>query len=239
MRKLMVVVFVVVGIVSVGYSYEMPEDVKRFLDNYVKDSTADGGRFLRYKKEGIIPASVQFNDLRLRALQVYYFKMIFLDETSLNEYPDTVALSEIIMPTNQWRVLVMAHNKPLYEFMLVRRNGELRFSGGSFPSPGSSFRCSMWEPLLESYPESTGINPVFVIADPFRSGFNSGFLYFPQKGPRKVYYIKRGYGKPERDTLAALFSGSIKDLDDSKKFIAHRRKYKQPPKAPKLKNGGQ
>jgi len=215
----MVVVFVAVSIVSVGYSYEMPDDVKRFLDNYVKDSMANDERFLRFKKEGIVPKSVKIKDLRLRALQVYDFNPnIFLDE-----YPDTVALSEIIRPTNIWRVLVMAHNKPLYQLLLERRDGKLRFTSSSFPSPGSAYKNPMWISLLETYPESTGINPVFVSTDlVFLPSFGRGyrFLYFQQKGPRKVHYIKRG----ETDPLSTLFTGSMENLDDSRIFIEYCRK---------------
>ena len=227
MRKCIVSVLLVIGIAAVGHAQEMPIEIKNFLDNYIKDSTAKYGP-LEYKKRGIIPKSIQIKDLRLRAIQVYGFKMFSLDEISLVEYSDTVDFSEIIMPTNRWRILVMAHSKPLYEFWVEKRDGKLEFGGSSFPSPGSSFECPMWEPLLEIYPESTGINPVFVTTFPSFMLYNRGinFLYFKQKGSRKVHYIKRTYGKPEKDTLATLFNGSMENLDDSRKLLAYRRKQK-------------
>jgi len=226
----MVVAFLVIGMVSAGYGYELEADVKRFLDNYVKDSTAKWGP-LEYKRRGIIPDSIQIKELRLRALQVYCVKY----GISFDKHPDTIAFSEIIGPTNRWRVLVMAHNKPLYELLLEKKDGKLEFGGASFPSPGSSYRNLMWISLLESYPESTGINPVFVTTELLpETGFHRGdrFLYFPQKGPRSVHYIKRGYAQ-KTDTLATLFTGSIENLDDSRKYVEYRKKQKPSPKIPK------
>jgi len=237
----MVVAFLVIGMVSAGYGYELEADVKRFLDNYVKDSTADNGRFLRYKKMGIIPASVELKDLRFRAIQIYGFKILPLDEISLAEYPDTVALSEIIWPTDQWLVLVMAHNKPLYTLELVRRgDGGLEFIGAGVPTPGHSYQHPMWISLLKYYPESTGINPVLVTTLPFLGpAFLHGdrFLYFPQKGPRKIYHIS--HGRRRAGPPPPQFTGSMENLDDSKKFIAHSRKHKRSPKALEIEDGGQ
>jgi hypothetical protein len=77
----------------------------------------------------------------------------------------------------------------------------------------------LWEPLLETYPESTGINPILVTTNTSGRALSFGddgdwFLYFKQKGPRRVHYVKRSLERPNAE-LEALFSSSIRTLDDS------------------------
>gem|GEM_PF-6826012 len=202
------------GVVCSGYAQQdLPIEIRNFLENYVKDSTAKWGP-LKYKRRGTIPDSIQIKDLRLRALQIYRFKDIYL-----NEYPDTIALDEVIEPDILWRVLVMAHNKPLYELMLNNKTGEPRITEATFPTPiGSELRSNIWGPLLKAYPESTGINPILI-----GSSKNHSFLYFKQKGPRKIYYCNRRDGK-KHDSLDSLFTASIETLDDSRKLINWKKR---------------
>jgi len=228
MRKLMIFAFLLAAATGWGYAQlrETPEAVRAFLENYTNDST-ERQYFLSTKGFGSIPDSVQLKDLSVRAIEAYYVK-----SDSIDMYPDTVPLSEIIRPMGLWLVLVMAHNKPLYQQFLGYNGMEQpRTIGGTFPSPGSDLKNPMWLSLLETYPQSTGINPVLVqikdkniifnVGNNFAGGNN--FLYFKQLGPRKIYYIK-----PEMpwlgDTLKTLFSGSIRTLDDSKKLVEFLKK---------------
>jgi hypothetical protein len=207
--------FAVVLAAGGGYAQEMPEEIKAFLDNYLKSST-NFMRPLDLKNRGVIPASVELKDIRVRAFQVYEFKGI-----SFNDYPDNVALNEIIFPTFLWRVLVIAHNKPLYDFWLNNKTGEPKSYMARIPSPGSEFKSDLWGPLLKVYPESTGIKPVLV-----SFGLSQGFtqqhylLYFPQLGSRKIYNGHK-YGFSSIDTL---LSASIETLDDSKTLIKYLKK---------------
>jgi hypothetical protein len=184
------------------------------LDNYLKDSTAKWGP-LGYKKRGVIPAVVQIQSLKLKILTLHSIK-----DVALNEYPSTVALSELIEPNGWWHILVMAHNKPLYELILSNRTGIPRFIRAAVPYPiGSEFKDNIWTPLLKAYPESSGINPTLVISS-CRCNNRSDhyFLYFKQKGSRKIYYCdKRDYA----NTFDSLFTASIETLDDSKILIDH------------------
>ena len=181
------------------------------MDNYVKDSTEQRWGPLRRKEEGVIPATMPIRELRFRALQIYVFK-----EASLNEYPDDVALSEVIEPNGLWRILVTAQNQPRYELMLDNRTGKPKIVRTTIffaKAPDSIINSgSTWGPLLMAYPESTGINPVLLAV----RGRSGNFLYFKQLGQRKIYYIdKHGYNP----TLASLFTASIETLDDSKKLV--------------------
>jgi hypothetical protein len=122
----------------------------------------------------------------------------------------------------QWRVLIMAHNKPLYQITVVNwDDGEIKFLMGA-----STYDKDLWDPLLEAYPESTGINPILVTTDKTPLGFGDigdWFLYFKQKGPRKVHYVKREW-TPRNVELETMFSTSIKNLDDSRKFVRYKKR---------------
>jgi hypothetical protein len=206
------------GAVSGGYAQlrETPKEVKVFLGNYIKDSTAKWGP-LHAKGREYFADSIQIKDLRVRAVEVYMIKPVSFDAIS-----DTVPLSEIISPTGLWRVLVMARGKPLYELhMEYAGTGTPRYFQASYPNPGESFNVEMWNSLLDAYPESTGINPVFVTLDFAKAHLGNfylgdNFLYFRQKGPRQIHYLEPRWGN---DTLKTLFPGSIKNLDDSKKIV--------------------
>ena len=52
-------------------------------------------------------------------------------------------------------------------------------------------------------------------------GKEERFLYFRQKGPGKICYIKPGYSG---DDLSALFSGSMENLDDSRVLMDYWKK---------------
>ena len=221
MRRLVILACLVVGMAGAGDAREMPAEVRRVLDNYTKDSTVRLG-LLHVKRGGLIDESIQLKDLRLRAIEVYWVKR----DIPIDAYPDTIAFSEIIEPIGFWRVLVMAHNKPLYELVLRVEATGPRFFSASYPARGSSFRCPMWEPLLKAYPEPTEINPIFVTTAPLRLGyFSEGdhFLYFEQKGPRKIYYIQYESDE-EEDRLTRILPGSMETLNDSRKLMEHWKK---------------
>jgi hypothetical protein len=75
----------------------------------------------------------------------------------------------------------------------------------------------MWNSVLKAYPESAGINPVIVSR--WNGSSMDSFLYFKQKGPRKIFFF-HGWN----DTLNSMFTASIETLDDSKKLIEYWKK---------------
>jgi hypothetical protein len=207
MRKLIVAAVFVASVAGGGYAQEMSVEIQRFLDNYTIDSTADWGplHLRRY-----IPDSVRIEDLRFRTLQPYVFKR----GISFNDYPDTVALSELIEPGIVWRVLVMAHGEPIYELHLVNRAGGLRVQQANI----AHRQHIIWGPLLEAYPEPTDINPVLFVYYNELGGREHFFLYFEQLGPRKIHYSS---GAELNPTFDSLFTASIGSLDDSRILIRY------------------
>jgi hypothetical protein len=213
MSKMTVVaMFVVCVLAGWGHAQEMPPEVKAFLDNYTKDSTSRRGP-LDLKKDGIIPDWVQNKDLRLRVIQEYLFN----SDINLHALPDTVAFSEVIMPSNRWYVAVMAHDMTFCELILgLYKNGKPRFTH-LIPAPKGLSKHHVWGPLLKAYPESTGINPVLVKWPPY----GHFFLYFKQFGPRKIYRCDRRFPSD----LDSLLPSSIETLDDSKHLIKYNKEY--------------
>jgi hypothetical protein len=212
MRKFTFWILFVIGVAGSGYAQNMPKKVKRFLDNYTNDSMGYMGP-LHARERGRLGDSVKIKDLKVeKVVEIYQFKHIFL-----NAYPDTVPFFEIIEPTGYWFVLITAHGKPLYELVLDNTQEEPVFIVMSSLPPGGGF---MWKPLLDSYTESMG-KPVYFSRFGFLFGHREHFLYFKQKGPRKIFYIGNGVGG---DPLRPLFSESINDLDDSKLLIEYWKK---------------
>jgi hypothetical protein len=217
MLKRYVFVFLSLGMTGLCHAQsDMPKEVSRIVDNYLKDSTAHFGPLSAQKSGYFSRDSVQIKDLRVeRVLRHYKIKHIFLDA-----YPDTVPLSEIIEPSGIWTILITAHNKPLYEISLdeTKEKPTLISMGGPV---GGSYFGDMWEALIKTYPKSTGINPVFFSQSGWIFfGPEERFLYFKQKGPRKIYYIKTGRG----GELSELLPGSMEELDDSKVLMEYWKK---------------
>jgi hypothetical protein len=206
MKKLIFFAFLMIGVAGVGHTQEVPKEIERFLENYTKDSMVEGGP-LYAKKSRFLSDTVKIKDVRVgRVLQGYKFKHIFLDE-----YPDTVAFSEIIEPSGRWFVLITVRDKPAYELWLRldKITGKTIYVGmAEISSDGN-----VWEALAKAYPASTGINPIYIPM------FNNPYLlYFKQLGPRKLCYYSDGV-KDER--LAGLLPGSIGKLGDSRRYVEY------------------
>jgi hypothetical protein len=193
---------------------EMPKEVRAFLDNYLKDSTAKWGP-AQFKGRDCFDDSIQIKILNVRAIEVYGII------SPLDAYPDSVPLRDIIKPSGHWNVVVMAHNKVLYTLTLINTDGKTKVRSAGLFTP-SSCKDNILTRLSEAYPESAGINPVFVNVDYLSHRFEPDkgdqFFYFPQKGPRKIYFVGSGNTNAEK-ALRALFPGTLENLDDSQKLI--------------------
>ena len=195
---------------------ELPVEVRRFLENYTKDSTAQWGPIDARSAGRFSSESVRIKDLRVgRVIEIYQLRHTFLDK-----YPDTVPFSEIIESTKHWLVLITAYNQPLYELLLRNPGGKPEFFGMR-SLPIGSRRREMWDLLLKGYPEATKINPIFFSRFGFTVGSREAIFYFPQKGPRKIYFIGPRF---DEDPLNTLLSNSINVLDDSKILIEYWKK---------------
>jgi hypothetical protein len=113
----------------------------------------------------------------------------------------------------------MAHGKPLYQIFFNHLEGTLKpLFLTSVDSGGMHW--NMWKQLLEVYPEPAEVTPVFFSRYGPDEIDTECFLYFEQKGPRKIYYIRPGL---PNDVLVTLFPNSIAVLDDSQKLIRYWR----------------
>ena len=189
-----------------------PEMIMKFMaEKYLNDSSW----FLSHKRLGFYDEAMQFKDVRVgRMLQVYRIR-----RASLNEHPNTVPLSKIIEPTGMWEVLITANNKPIHKVEVYITAEGVRRGRRMLPSAESGGVLTGWpESLLKTYPESSGINPVFVVSD-FPE---DRFLYFEQKGPRRIYFIG-SRGSIRSDALKALLPGSMKTLNDSRILMEYWR----------------
>ncbi|MCL2219557.1 MAG: hypothetical protein FWC23_05860 [Chitinispirillia bacterium] len=185
---------------------DVPVEVALILDNYVRDSAARNGP-LDARMFGALDKSVPVSDLVVGTPVPKYMIQHFF----LNARPDTVPFYEIIEPADEWYAPVLVNGKPQYELGLHKSDdGKWEISSLSTPPVTGD---NMWDLLSEFYPESRGISPVY-----FTFG-HERYLYFPQLGPRKIYYLK--YGTVGVDPLATLFPGTIDALDDSKMVMAH------------------
>jgi len=185
---------------------DIPVEVMKILDNYISDSAAESGP-LQAQKFGFLSEQVQISDLVVgKPIPEYMFKHTFL-----SAYPDTIPFYEIIEPADEWYVPILAHGMPQYELGLKKsRSGEWGiFMVSTLPRGGDD----KWNLLSEFYPASTGINPIY-----FTFG-KERYLYFPQLGSRKIYYLK--YGFVEGDALTMVLSGAIDTLDDSRKLMEY------------------
>jgi len=185
--------------------YEVPKEITRILDNYLKDSTAEYGPLFAQEWR-FLNKSIQIKDLKVgRPIPEY-----MLRHTILDTCPDTIPFYKIIEPTGRWFLPIVAHGKPQYELGLMKfMNSWIFFSLGEVTTNDT---IGVWGPLLKAYPESTGINPILLLESRTRK-----YLYFPQIGPRKIYSIRYGYKND-------IFPGSIDTLDDSRKLIEYWKK---------------
>jgi hypothetical protein len=185
---------------------EVPAEVAMILENYLNDSTAayDLAFVRRYGRPGSFDTTTRIEDLEMgKPIPRYGFMHTFLDR-----HPDTVPLYEIIRPSDQWYVPVLANGRAIYALGLQKLHGQWEIYLKSTLPAGDN----MWELLSEFYPESSGISPVLFVY------IRQMYLYFPQLGPRMIYYLRIPI---EGDPLAMVLPGTIEELDDSSKLMRY------------------
>jgi hypothetical protein len=183
----------------------VPKEVQSIIDDYVKDSTADCG-FLFAKKWLHLDNSIESNKIRTGIpIQEFGINYSFLDTCK-----DSISFGTIILPKDIWILPICYKDKVIYEVQISKYSGSWKMVGTSELATGN-----VWEMLIKIYSDSSIIRPVLVV-----DGLNK-FLYFPQKGKRKVYYIRPGW---KNDTLATVLPGSLESLNDSKELVKYWKK---------------
>jgi hypothetical protein len=180
----------------------VPKEVKEMIDGYIQNLTAQS-------RLGILP-SWQLPDIQVGIpIEEYYIQESLLD-TCGNDLP----IRELLIPANIWTFPVRAHDKYLYYVEIAKgKDGKWDWNGAG--GLGGGGPENWWQKLRKSYPESTGINPILICDGLFK------YLYFPQKSPRNLFYIK--YGNEQFD-FARNSSNSMDSLDDSRILVPHLKK---------------
>jgi len=205
MRRQFLFPFLIVGMASWCYAQNAPKEVMEIMKNYVKDSTAEFG-FVSAKKWLLLGDSINAADIEVGIpIQQFVVKYSMLHTCS-----DSIPFNELLEPEDLWIIPIRAKGRWLYEVTLSKASGTWRFSKMNDLLPDN-----MWKQLRSAYPESTGISPVLIV-----DGL-SKYLYFSQKGSRKIFYVRPGF---QNDSLENVTPGSLNTLADSKQLVKHWKK---------------
>jgi hypothetical protein len=205
MRKQIAGILLLASMASWCYGQYAAKEVMEIMKDYVSDSTAEDG-FLSAKHwlkniESISAADIEVG----QPIQEYRIKYNMLDTCA-----DSIPFYKLLEPKDYWIFPIRTKDRYLYEVNVSKFEGKWHISGrAELPSD------NMWQQLRSAFPESTGINPMLVV-----DGL-SKYLYFKQKGLRKIYYIKPGF---QNDSLEMVTTSSMSALDDTKKLLRHWKK---------------
>jgi len=205
MRKQIAVLFLLAGMACLCHAQNVPKEVMEIMKDYVKDSTAEDG-FLTAKHWLKNSESISAADIEVGIpIQEYRIRYSMLDTCT-----DTIPFYRLLEPKDYWIFPVKSKDRYLYEVNVSKFEGKWHISGrAELPSD------NMWHQLRSAFPESSGVNPMLVV-----DGI-SKYLYFKQKGLRKIYYIKPGF---QNDSLEMVTTSSMSALDDTKKLVRHWKK---------------
>lgn len=186
------------------FAQQVPPEVQKMIDGYIKDSTADFG-FIIAKRNLGIDQSLQLADIRVgRPIEVYHIRYSLLD-TCGNDLP----VRDFTNSSNIWIFPVQARGKFIYDIEIAKwKDGKWHWTA----SNGLS-QESWWSKLRKAYPESSTVQPILI-----RDGVRE-YLHFPQKSAFNLFMIKHGN---EQDTFSLHSSNSIDSLDDSRRFLSYQ-----------------
>jgi len=207
MKKLIILallgVFVITGF---SYSQELPDGVKKIMDQLQNDPDADFG-FNDAKKSGFINKNVLFQNWFVGLP----LQLCNLDWNKIDSFSDSSNFRDLIEPINYWRIPVKINNKS-YEYCIeVKKDNENSFrSFGSMEGPLWFPKLKIWDKFRKKFPEESGIVPYF-------SDIPLGILYIPQvKNGKNIFKVKNSTWS---DPISKATSNSFDSLDDAKTII--------------------
>jgi hypothetical protein len=176
------------------------------IDGYIQDSANSFGlKAVQWSLS--IDRSLKPTDIQVGLpIEVYSIREDALD-TCGNDLP----LRELLVPADIWTFPVQAHGKYIYYVDIAKeKDGKWHWrEAGELKSE------NWWKKLRKTYPESCGINPILIRDEGFQ------YLYFPQKSPFNLFFIKNGN---EQFEFAYTSSNSIDSLDDGRRLVPHIKK---------------
>ena len=204
LRVLTIILLGVWGMTGIGYSQEIPDGMKKIMEQLQTDPKAESG-FDYAKMRGYIGSDVRFEDWFV-GLPIEFYK---LNGEALEKADDSSTVSTLIVPTGMWYTPVRVSGKYIYHVKVFHENNNFTTCGCGEEIIG----FHTWDKVREKYPEGSGARPV-VIA--LREG---NFIHFPHKKDGKSLFCSRN---PKwNDDLSKITSKSLDELDDDAKIIKY------------------
>ena len=203
-RLLTLALLGILGIASIGYSQEIPDGMKKIMEQLQTDPKADYG-FNFAKEQRFIESDVQFKDWFV-GLPIEFYK---LNGEALEKADGNSAISTLIAPTGIWYVPVRISGKYIYYTEVFVENNKFKSIGCGDKVLGFHY----WDKVREKYPEESGIRPIVI------GLVGNKFIYFPNNKDGKSLFCARN---PKwNDELSKITSKSLDELDDNAKIIRY------------------
>jgi len=202
MRLLILVLLGILGMAGTGHSQEIPEGMKKIMEQLQTDSTADYG-FNFAKEQRFIKSDVQFKDWFV-GLPIEFYQ---LNGDALDKTETSNKVTELIVSTNMWRIPIRINGYYIYHVKVFLENNKYKSIGCGEGVIG----FHAWDTLRKKYPEESGVRPIVINLQV------GNFIHFPNKKDGKsLFYVRN----PKwNDTLSKTASTSLDNLDDEKMII--------------------
>lgn len=189
------------GIASIGYSQEIPDGVKKYMDQLQNDPTVKYG-FDWAKQWRFVDQNVQFQDWYVGSPFQFYDLPIKEIEIATKDSK----FEDLIKPTNRWLIPIKIKNYGYVYHVLVKVDGE----GFKPIGCGEGVLGKRWNDVRRRFPEESGVIPIF-IDNPY------SLLYFPhKKNGKNIFHVRN---TKWNDAMSKTTSKSIDELDDGKTII--------------------
>lgn len=207
MKKILISSLVaLLGFAGLGYSCEIPEGVKKLVEQFKTDPEIKYG-INHAKKRRYIEHNVKPEDIHI-GLPIEHYRINYnRDSIDINN----VNIRSVITPTDIWYIPFRVENKYSYHVKVFYLNGKYLARGCG---EGVIDRHT-WNKVRKKYPESTGITPIYIEAG------RKKLLHFPNEKPNNIFYVRSA---KFRDSLSLMSSQSLDSLDDIKTVLYFRQK---------------
>jgi len=199
-RFLTYVLLGLLGIASSGYSREIPDGVKEYMEQLQNDPSVEFG-FEYAKMRAYLESGVQFKDWHVGLPFQYYD----LPVEAIENADEESEFEDLMEPTNRWCIPIRVDGYGYAYHVLVEVNGKMFRPYGC---GGGVFKG--WDKVREKFPEESGVIPMFA-PSPF------ALLYFPDiEGPKKIFHVR-----PSKwdDPMSKATSNSLDSLDEARTIV--------------------
>jgi len=208
MRLLTLVLLGILGMAGIGHSQEIPEGMKKIMEQLQTDTAAKYG-FNYAKMRRYIKMDVQFKDWFV-GLPIEFYQ---LNGDTLDKADTNNKVTELIESTNMWHIPIRINGHYIYHVKVFIENNKFKSIGCGQDVIG----FHIWDKVREKYPEESGVRPVVIDL------MEGNFIHFPNKKDGKSLFCSRN---PKwNDELSKITSKSLDNLDDEKIIIKFWKDY--------------